>query len=66
MAEAPGVPGLSSVPPGHVIAADNMINLAELQASGRLRAGDLLLLAMAGFGMNWQCVILEATGDAEP
>jgi 3-oxoacyl-[acyl-carrier-protein] synthase III len=48
---------------GHVIAADNMINLAELHASGRLRAGDLLLLAMAGFGMNWQCVILEATGD---
>lgn len=49
---------------GHVIAADNMINLAELLASGRLAAGDLLLLPMAGFGMNWQCVILEATQDA--
>jgi 3-oxoacyl-[acyl-carrier-protein] synthase-3 len=51
---------------GHAIAADNMINLAELHASGRLRAGDLLLLPMAGFGMNWQCVILEATPDAAP
>jgi 3-oxoacyl-[acyl-carrier-protein] synthase III len=49
---------------GHVIAADNMINLAELQASGRLCAGDRLLLPMAGFGMNWQCVILEATRDS--
>ena len=56
-------PSMSDV--GHVIAADNMINLAELHGSGRLRAGDLLLLAMAGFGMNWQCVILEATEDAE-
>lgn len=48
---------------GHVIASDNMINLADLHASGRLRPGDRLLLPMAGFGMNWQCVILEATGD---
>jgi 3-oxoacyl-[acyl-carrier-protein] synthase-3 len=51
---------------GHVIAADNMINLAELLDSGRLRPGDLLLLPMAGFGMNWQCVILEATGEVKP
>lgn len=51
---------------GHVIAADNMINLAELHNSGRLRAGDRLLLPMAGFGMNWQCVVLEATEDAAP
>lgn len=57
---APSLPDV-----GHVIAADNMINLAELQASGRLRAGDLLLLPMAGFGMNWQCVILEATGGSD-
>jgi 3-oxoacyl-[acyl-carrier-protein] synthase-3 len=52
---------------GHVIAADNMINLAQLLVSGRLRPGDRLLLAMAGFGMNWQCAILEATaGVLEP
>ncbi len=49
---------------GHVISADNIINLAELQKSGRLRPGDRVLLAMAGFGMNWQCAVLEATAEA--
>jgi 3-oxoacyl-[acyl-carrier-protein] synthase-3 len=44
---------------GHVISADNMINLRKLAESGKLRSGDKLLLFMAGFGLNWQCVILE-------
>ena len=48
---------------GHVISADNMINLKALAASGRLRAGERLLLFMAGYGLNWQCVILERTRD---
>jgi 3-oxoacyl-[acyl-carrier-protein] synthase-3 len=46
---------------GHVISADNVVNLAELLASGRVRPGDRVALVMAGFGLNWQCVILEAT-----
>ena len=44
---------------GHVISADNIINLAELEASGRLVSGDRILTFMAGFGSNWQCLILE-------
>lgn len=48
---------------GHVIAADNLINLKALEASGRLRAGDKVMLFMAGYGLNWQCTILERTGD---
>jgi 3-oxoacyl-[acyl-carrier-protein] synthase-3 len=51
---------------GHVISADNVINLEALVASGRLEPGQRLLLTMAGFGLNWQATILEATahGDA--
>jgi 3-oxoacyl-[acyl-carrier-protein] synthase-3 len=45
---------------GHVISGDNIINLADLQRSGRIRPGDRLLMLMAGFGMNWQCTVLEA------
>ena len=44
---------------GHVISADNIINLADLEASGKLSSGDKLLTFMAGFGSNWQCLILE-------
>jgi 3-oxoacyl-[acyl-carrier-protein] synthase-3 len=50
-------PTMSDV--GHVISADNVINLAALEASGRLRQGDLILLPMAGFGLNWQALLLE-------
>lgn len=46
---------------GHVISGDNVVNLARLHATGRVRAGDKVLLVMAGYGMNWQCTILEAT-----
>jgi 3-oxoacyl-[acyl-carrier-protein] synthase-3 len=46
---------------GHVISADNVVNLSELLGSGQVRPGDRLALVMAGFGLNWQCVILEAT-----
>ena len=55
------LPSLPDV--GHVISADNVINLSSLVASGHLRAGQRLLLLMAGFGLNWQAVILEATGE---
>ena len=44
---------------GHVISADNMANLQRADAEARFRAGDRLLLTMAGFGLNWQAVLLE-------
>jgi 3-oxoacyl-[acyl-carrier-protein] synthase-3 len=45
---------------GHAISADNIINLAALVASGRLRSGDRVLLLVAGHGLNWQSILLEA------
>ena len=44
---------------GHVISADNVINLASLKASGRLQRGDRVLTSMAGFGSHWQAALLE-------
>jgi len=44
---------------GHVISGDNLINLKRLQADGALRRGDLVLLFMAGYGLNWQGAVLE-------
>jgi 3-oxoacyl-[acyl-carrier-protein] synthase-3 len=44
---------------GHVISGDNMINLKHLEDSGVIHAGERILLFMAGYGLNWQCVILE-------
>lgn len=46
---------------GHVISADNIINLAALCSGAPLAAGDRLLTFMAGYGSNWQCALLEAT-----
>jgi 3-oxoacyl-[acyl-carrier-protein] synthase III len=43
----------------HVISGDNIINLKRLTEGGHIRAGERVLLVMAGFGLNWQCVILE-------
>jgi 3-oxoacyl-[acyl-carrier-protein] synthase III len=45
---------------GHVIAADNFINLKDAADSGRVRSGDRLLLFNFGFGANWACMVLEA------
>ncbi|MGH9204008.1 MAG: 3-oxoacyl-[acyl-carrier-protein] synthase III C-terminal domain-containing protein, partial [Vicinamibacterales bacterium] len=45
---------------GHVIAADNFINLRDAQDRGRIAAGDRLLLFNFGFGANWACLLLEA------
>jgi 3-oxoacyl-[acyl-carrier-protein] synthase-3 len=46
---------------GHAISADNVINLAALAQSGQLKPGQRVLLLMAGHGLNWQSVLLEAT-----
>ena len=43
----------------HVISGDNVINLKRLDESGRLERDDRILLVMAGYGLNWQCVLVE-------
>ncbi|MEB3196765.1 MAG: 3-oxoacyl-[acyl-carrier-protein] synthase III C-terminal domain-containing protein [Candidatus Sericytochromatia bacterium] len=49
---------------GHAISADNVLNLCDLEASGKIKPGDRLLLFMASFGMNWQGLVLEKVGPA--
>jgi 3-oxoacyl-[acyl-carrier-protein] synthase III len=49
---------------GHVISADNIINLKHLIDSDRIRPGEKVLLFMAGYGLNWQCVVLEKEHEA--
>jgi len=44
---------------GHVIAADNWMNLRDVSTDGGLALGDKLLLFTFGFGANWFCMILE-------
>lgn len=44
---------------GHVISGDNIINLDRLDKEHKAQSGDYILLIMAGYGMNWQCTILE-------
>ncbi len=44
---------------GHVISGDNIINLKHLDEAGQIQPGEKLLLFMAGYGLNWQCVIVE-------
>ena len=45
---------------GHVIAADNFINLKDAWDAGRIGRGDRLLLFNFGFGAHWSCLLLEA------
>lgn len=52
-------PSMSDV--AHVISGDNIINMAYLERQGSVRSGDRLLLVMAGYGMNWQALVLEKT-----
>jgi 3-oxoacyl-[acyl-carrier-protein] synthase III len=44
---------------GHVIAADNWINLKDMMERNLLRSGDKLLLVNFGFGANWACAVME-------
>lgn len=45
---------------GHVIAADNFINLTDARAAGRIGDGDRLLLFTFGFGASWAGMVLAA------
>jgi 3-oxoacyl-[acyl-carrier-protein] synthase-3 len=44
---------------GHCISGDNIINLHHLNQKNIFKSGDKILMLMAGFGLNWQCVLLE-------
>jgi 3-oxoacyl-[acyl-carrier-protein] synthase-3 len=44
---------------GHMISGDNIVNLKRLVDDAVVRPGELVLMSMAGYGLNWQCVILE-------
>jgi 3-oxoacyl-[acyl-carrier-protein] synthase III len=44
---------------GHIIAADNFINLKDAADRGKINRGDKLLLFNFGFGANWGCMLLE-------
>ena len=44
---------------GHVISGDNIINLKRLVDDDHVNPGEYALLLMAGYGLNWQCVIVE-------
>lgn len=44
---------------GHVIAADNWINLKDAMDGNLLQAGDKLLLFNFGFGANWAATLIE-------
>ena len=48
---------------GHCISGDNIINLKTVQADSRIQPGDKILLPMAGFGLNWSCILLEKVAD---
>jgi len=50
-------PTISEV--GHVISGDNLINLKHLDDAAKIRRGEKVLMFMAGYGLNWQCLILE-------
>ena len=52
-------PTLSDV--GHMISGDNIANLKHMVDNRAVHSGERLLLFMAGYGLNWQCVILEKT-----
>lgn len=51
--------GDNIAPIGHVVAADNFINLRDLEDRNALKADDLVLLFNFGFGANWSCLLLQ-------
>lgn len=45
----------------HCISGDNLINLQLAYEQGYFKPGDIMLMPMAGFGLNWSCIVLEKT-----
>lgn len=46
---------------GHCISGDNLINLQACLQHKTFSTGDIILLPMAGYGLNWSCIVLEKT-----
>ena len=44
---------------GHVISSDCLANLLRMDLEQRFSRGDRILLLMAGYGSNWQSLLLE-------
>lgn len=44
---------------GHCISGDNLINLHACLRDKVFKSGDIVLLPMAGYGLNWSCIVLE-------
>ncbi|WP_028886232.1 3-oxoacyl-[acyl-carrier-protein] synthase III C-terminal domain-containing protein [Teredinibacter turnerae] len=44
----------------HSIAADNFINLKDIEEKGILKPGDITMLYTFGLGAHWGCMLLEA------
>lgn len=44
---------------GHCISGDNVINLKHSDDINCFESGDIITMPMAGFGLNWSCVILQ-------
>lgn len=44
---------------GHTVSCDHVINLVDMEKSGALTPGDLLLLFTFGFGASWSVMILR-------
>lgn len=60
--DASRVRGGSQERVGHVTGADCVVNLCELEASGDMRSGQRVLMATAGYGLQWQGLLLEVDG----
>lgn len=44
---------------GHVISGDNILNLHAADSANTFQSGQKILMVMAGYGLNWQAVLLE-------
>jgi 3-oxoacyl-[acyl-carrier-protein] synthase-3 len=44
---------------GHLVSGDNLVNLMHAQDAGTFKSSDRILLPSAGYGLNWQCLLLE-------
>jgi 3-oxoacyl-[acyl-carrier-protein] synthase-3 len=48
---------------GHMISGDNIANLKRLLEDREILPGAHVLLVTAGYGLNWQCAILEKAAE---
>jgi 3-oxoacyl-[acyl-carrier-protein] synthase-3 len=44
---------------GHLVSGCNFVNLERCLEEQRFKTGERVLLPVAGYGLNWQCLILE-------